>query len=371
MNDWKQKLKLRLPVILLLAVTLLFWGFYDRYERVGPVLLEAPSVGDATYLRGDSTETNGLFTLARSVSAKSASIHFRMAGAADYSLIRVHGRIKVKDVIQGKHPWNCARLLLVQRDENNKWISGPHNVVSKRGSKDWSFHEEVFEINPQAAHVDLVMEQIGSSGTAVFDRLMVEPVRIRPSFVWWRIVFSCFWIFMAALYFRRCRLHQRKLKLLILLNALAILAGTLMPSVWIKNSVEQAKAALEKTLEKPVQLKAVPSQKKIVAPKMNRTEARIEQFNEVVGGAHHIGHFGLFAALCFLVYCSAALERQHPIYFLKVGFDVLLFAAITEALQHLTLDRTAGILDLRTDLYGMATALVLFLVVRPLLLKRR
>ena len=91
----------------------------------------------------------------------------------------------------------------------------------------------------------------------------------------------------------------------------------------------------------------------------------------MVGSAHHIGHFGLFASLCFLVYCSAALERQNPIYFLKVGLDILLFAAITEALQYLTLDRTAGILDLRTDLYGMASALLLFLAVRPLLLKKR
>ena len=76
----------------------------------------------------------------------------------------------------------------------------------------------------------------------------------------------------------------------------------------------------------------------------------------------------LFASLCFWVYCSAALERQHPIYFLKVGVDILIFAAITESLQHLTLDRSAGLSDLKIDLYGMAATLLLFLAVRPLLL---
>ena len=75
-------------------------------------------------------------------------------------------------------------------------------------------------------------------------------------------------------------------------------------------------------------------------------------------------HF--LATLCFLVYLSAALERQHPAYYIKVGLDVLLFAAITEALQYLTRDRTAGVADLRIDLYGMAFALLLFCLVRPL-----
>ena len=84
-----------------------------------------------------------------------------------------------------------------------------------------------------------------------------------------------------------------------------------------------------------------------------------------------MGHFVLFASLCFLVYLSAALERQHPAYFIKVGLDILLFAAITEALQFLTLDRSAGLADLRIDLYGMAGALLLFLAVRPLILKRK
>ena len=82
--------------------------------------------------------------------------------------------------------------------------------------------------------------------------------------------------------------------------------------------------------------------------------------------AHQVGHFALFASLCFLVYLSAALERQHVGYFAKVGFDILVFAAITESLQFLTLDRNAGVSDLLIDIYGMATAFVLFLAVLPL-----
>jgi hypothetical protein len=60
------------------------------------------------------------------------------------------------------------------------------------------------------------------------------------------------------------------------------------------------------------------------------------------------------------------LERQHRFYYFKRAFDILLFAAITESLQHLTLDRTAGISDWLTDVYGILSALVLFLVARVL-----
>ena len=101
---------------------------------------------------------------------------------------------------------------------------------------------------------------------------------------------------------------------------------------------------------------------------VEKLESGIEQsvqFEKQVVEMHQIGHFCLFALLCFLVYLSAALERQHLIYFAKVGIDVLIFAAITESVQFLTLDRKAGVADLLTDIYGMATALVLFLAVLP------
>lgn len=76
------------------------------------------------------------------------------------------------------------------------------------------------------------------------------------------------------------------------------------------------------------------------------------------------GHFLLFASLCFLVYWSAALERQHRSYYFKVALDILLFAAITESLQFLTMDRMPRITDWFVDFYGMLTALILFMVLK-------
>ena len=91
---------------------------------------------------------------------------------------------------------------------------------------------------------------------------------------------------------------------------------------------------------------------------------RVELFRSTVDQAHLAGHFVLFSALCFLVYCSAWLEKQHPVYYLKVALDVLLFAAVSESLQYLTLDRTPGFYDWMTDIYGMLLAFIIFLIVR-------
>ncbi len=375
MKNWVQKLKLRLAAIVLLAGTVLFWGFYDRYEPAGPVLLKSPSLEQAHRVRGDCAETNGLYTLRVPASGKMARLNFRVPEATDYEHIRVRGRIKVEGVVLGKYPWSCARLIVLQYDADNKWIPGAHSVVGRDGTEDWEAHEEIFEILPETVHVDVSAQQIGASGTAWFDRIEAQPVRVRASFVWWRSIFSGVWIFMGVLYFPRCRLHERKLRTLIFLNAVAILFGSLMPEQWIEKSTDYFKevavqaAHTIKPVEKPVEPKASSLAKKS-SKKQGHESTRMNQFNAIVGGTHRIGHFSLFASLCFLLYLCAALERQESVYYAKVGFDLLLFASITESLQFLTLDRTAGVSDLLTDIYGMAAALLLFVCVRPLVLKK-
>ena len=204
-----------------------------------------------------------------------------------------------------------------------------------------------------------------------FEQIEAQPVRVRTSFVWWRILFASSWLLMASVYFSRCRLHRRKLKVLILLNAIAILAGTLMPGEWIVTSSSRVQKAIRELHPPKAESIRAPSSEQTQSPKTAPVQKQMDWFAEIEVESHQAGHFVLFASLCFLVYLSAALERQHPSYFFKVGIDVLLFAAITESLQFLTLDRSAGVGDLRIDLYGMAAALLLFLIVLPLVRRLR
>ena len=363
MENWKQKMKLRLPAMLLLTTTLLFWGLYERYEPAGPLLLQSPSLAEATRLRGDCTESIGHFTLTVLPGGKTASINFRLPGATDYGRIRVQGRMKLDGVVVGKNPWRCARLLLVQYDARNKWIPGHHGVVAEKGTRDWQLYEDVFTLDPSAMHVDLVIQQTGREGSAEFDQLVAEPIRLRPSFRWWRMAFAMAWISGGALYFRRCRLHHRRLRVLILLNVVAILLGTLMPEKWIENAMQVVRVEAARVIEKTAAHPPPATTSPVSSPIKDAEQTKIDQFNNVVGSAQGLGPFTLFASLCFLIYLSAALEGQSRSYFFKVAFDVLLFAGITESLQYLTLDRTPGLLDWFIDLYGMAVAFVCFLMV--------
>jgi hypothetical protein len=366
MEHWKDKLKLRIPAIGLLIATLFFWSAYDRYEPDGPILLKVPSLDDAYRVSGEISEADSRFTLHVPEGGKRAEIRFRLSTATNYPSIRVRARVKTRDVVAGEYAWNSARFFFAQYDTNKKWMPGRHGLMGKSGSSPWKSYESVFEIFEGAAYADAVLQQGGISGTAEFESIEIQPVRVRASFVWWRIIFAGLWLSAACVYFPRCRLHRRKLKVLILLNALAILAGSIMPSCWIEDSSQWFAESAKQVLEKPVPARAGQPQTMPPTEKKDREISLMDQFNEVVGGTHRIGHFTLFASLCFLVYCSAALERQHRSYYFRVAFDILLFASITESLQHLTLDRTAGIYDWLTDVYGMLLALCIFSVLHGL-----
>jgi VanZ family protein len=366
---WKDKLKLRVPAILLLAVTLLFWGGYDRYGSVGPALIKAPMLADAYRAKGDISESNGVITLHVPANGKRADLRFKLDRATEFSIIRVSGSIRTDHVVEGKHSWRSARILLTQRDDKGKWISVKHSLPPKQDTVPWTNQSQEFEIHPLTFSAELVIKHTGKSGTAHFKDVVAQPMEIKTSYTWFRILFVISWVLMGLLYFRRCRLNHRKLRILILLNTVAILFGTLMPGDWLENISQQLK---QKTSVTFLQLAAskIESKGKPVAVSINSPvivvakSKQMEQFNPVIAGPQKIGHFVLFASLCFLVYCSAWIEKQHPVYYFKVGLDILLFAGVTESLQYLTMDRTPSVSDWIIDIFGLLTAFTLFLTIR-------
>ena len=365
MKDVLHKFLMRLPAMVLLLATFLFWEFYDRYEPAGPALVEYPDLGDADRIRGDCSHTNGQFMLVVPDGGKTAAVSFRLPEITRYDTVRVKGRIRTESVVVGKYAWRCARILLTQY-KNNKWLPGDHSLIMQSGTTEWVMQADEFEVMPDAEYGMLQIQHVGLSGTAWFDQLVAEPVQIKTSYFWFRTLFILLWLFMVPLYFKRCRLNRRKLRVLILLNTLAILAGSIMPSDWIKEFAEGAKKTYVKVVPKPAREQpAIEPKEETPVKKEVAVIHQMDELNLVVGSAHGAGHFLLFASLCFLVYLSAALERQHAVYFFKVAIDILLFAAITESLQYLTHDRTPGIHDWLIDVYGMFTALILFLLLFP------
>jgi len=363
MNERRDKILLRIPVIIFILITVGFWSFYDRYERLDSLLTRSPDLSAAIVRRGDVTLENGQFILTvTQPKPKTVRVDFPIKlSISTAALVRVSMDMKIDHVVPGRYPWERARLLLGQYDQKGKWVSGEHQVVGIEGSLPWKRYQKVFEVREKTATARLILQQIGSSGTVWFKNIRIESVRIKSSFLWWRVIFATLWVAMGMFYFPRCRLNKRKLRLLITLNAIAILIGALVPGAWMKDLSDR----LQKVrVEWVVKKKPLAKQKGVVEkkPKIIKSLEQTDRFEELVKDTHRTGHFGLFASLCFLVYLSAALERQRFSYLIKVGLDVLLFAVVTETLQLLTVDRSAGVGDLKIDLQGMILAFVIFML---------
>lgn len=387
MDTWKQKLILRLPALGVLLVSLLFWTSYDRYTPSGEAFLSGATLAQAERVRGEVREEMGAITLTASSTGGVAIVDFRFEDLTDAPFVRVSASIELQEVVVGQRAWNCARLALGQFSEKGKWLPCHHVVAAGFGSGKWKPYQDVFEIRPDAAYIDVSLQQLGSDGVARYKQIEVIPVKIRASFIWWRIFFALLWVGMAIFYFPICRLHYRRLRWLILLNSIAILIGVLMPAKWISDVSQQGRRVVrelqEKRLEKvqssaPVSCESITEKTEELTEKSDPKRTRLTaatkgsakydlqlelmvRFDKLMRDTHRAGHFLLFSMLCFLVYLSAALEHQHKIYFCKVGADILLFAGITEMLQFLTLDRTPGVQDLWVDFCGMGLAFISFL----------
>lgn len=371
---------MRLPALLLLLGTVLFWSRYDRYLQDGAILLQNPAIETSFLRRGDVTQTNEFFVLRVPSGGAVAQIRFHLPDAEKYDLLRVEARAKATDIVEGDRPWKCARLLLLQYNSKNKWIPTPdHQPFGKRdGSTRWKKIRKEIDVLPKTDHLVLILQQIGKEGTIEFGEIRVYPVKLRASFLWWRLSFAIAWAVLAFFYLPKAHFRQRKLNLLIALNIVAILFGVLMPADWIKQSA--AWAGKTWTEYETTQLSTQPSAKKITkparpkkSPKPKKTgKAReYELTTQMTEEAHAAGHFGLFTSLGFLLFLSFFLEQQKVRSYLKVLGDLLLFAAVTESLQFLTLDRTPGFYDFRLDFYGILLGLLFFLLLLPLWKKLR
>jgi hypothetical protein len=372
MSERRNKFLMRIPIVVLIVITVGFWSVYDRYDAVESLLVKPLDLSEAIVRRGDVSVTNGVFRLrVQQPKPKTVRVDFPVALSLERAaLVRVWVDMRIDEVVPRNNPWERARLLLGQYDAKGKWVSVNHQVMGREGTLPWTRYDEIFEVKSETAMAHLILQQVGSSGTAYFKNIRVESVRIKRSFLWWRIVFAGVWVLMGVYYFPLCRLNRRRLKVLIVLNAVAILVGALVPGDWMK----ELSAQVQKRRVEWVQKKKSPVVKGATAPKKvlrKKTLEQLDRFEVLVTDTHRTGHFGLFASLCFLVYLSSALERQRPSYLFKAGLDVLLFAAVTETLQFLTIDRSAGWGDLRIDFFGMLLAFAVFMLfVWPILWRR-
>lgn len=351
------KLKLRLPAIVLLAATFLFWSNYDPCRPYAPVLLESATLADALYVDGQCSESGSVFTLTRPLGGAIPAVGFKLPEVSNHRMLRLRGRMRAESVVPGKYNFNCARLTLIQRDAAGRVVSQYDADAHGSGTFGWTKCLTDYYLHRGVDQVEVLLTQQGESGTAQFDSIKVSPVRFKGRTHWIKYAFAGAWLLMGLFYFRRCRLHTRRLRHLILLNVILILVGVMLPMRVVQYGIHDLKMLISH-----LQVGNPTGSEPLIAAGLGIDLPG--HFEDVIGQA--FGHFFLFGSLCFLVLLSGALEGQPRRYYFKVAFDLLLFGGVTEALQYLTPDRTVDLNDMLHNAYGMLSAMALFIIVRTL-----
>lgn len=386
---------LKIALFLSLATATILVGiFYDRYEPVGPeVLLNADfSRGlDGWKLKGPA----GAITLEEAGTVRLLSnrpnTHVSLTQSIDdprrFVLVRLSAEMKTEDVTAGQRNWQKARLIMSSFDGKGQWVPAPHHVNSLVGSHPWKRYEQVFRIIPEAGRIDVSAQLDRAMGALWIRGPSLRKVIERPVYALFQATFFglwglfLVWLLAPSVFGPGGRFVWRGM---VLLSALVVLAGTLVPgeqrreiekdllygyeSMADPNPSRKAspadRAAIDRTAAPghtvaPAETEvpgrtAAPSQ--AVAP--GRERVRTIELWERIRKAGKSGHFVLFA-LFGLSLAGAVQECSRARLFL----DIAMLGAATEVLQFFIEDRMPLVGDWLIDLAGGLLGLALMSLV--------
>ena len=408
-----------LPPVILIILMISFFHSYERFEIIGENLLiggdfeDRMAPGPWRQLGKVEWEPEGGLDGSPAVkisagNGKTGMLGYSLGDPDDYKYLLCRGDLRSEKVVRGDFPWSTARLLLYFRDsDGNALWREAHEVQHLTGSEGWKSYSRVFQVPGHGftAHVSVVNN--GVSGALWADNIEVFPAQQKQTFLWWRLFFGGLWL--ATLIYGICqiRLWQWEWGALIVVVAVVLILGLLVPSSTILNVAQKEEAVsgtfargakalsrLARSSRTSTEQPPIKREKTVAGDKTGSersAEIKRASLSKHVTLLKAAGHFVLFAILAFVSYVS--LDRRlsvgprsqyevgsakstvvhqaktdvRPL--LMLGLGLIVFSAATEVLQFLVLTRTPKIGDWLTDLAGICLSFVLFLAYRYLRLR--
>ena len=361
MEDVRTQIKMRLPAIVLLAATFLIWPSIDPYVLAGTPLLDGPVLADAALIRGRCAESNSVITLTQLEHRNPPRVVYSLGDISAYSVIRLSGFLQAS-AVTNRNGGHSVALKLVGKTEEGAPVRGVPHSLTATGQLERSFFHQDYVFGDSVVGAEVELSRYDSIGTARFDSVRAEPMQINPVRPVFRWGFMGAWFALGIFYFRACRLHKRKLRHLIFLNALVILIGVLLPTHWIQYGPSFLRVFSDSTVFDGVPMAQTPMASGMVSAGLGA--GLVQHFDFIIGRS--LGHFVLFGSLTFLVLLSGALEGESDDHALRVVFDVLLFGAVTESLQFFAIERTVDLADMLCNAYGVLAALMVFVMLKKI-----
>ncbi|WP_322609246.1 VanZ family protein [Pontiella agarivorans] len=342
----------------MLAATLFVWPAIDPCRPAGQPLLDHPQLVAADFVHGDCSATNGIIRINQHAAGDHPEVIFDLGNVSRYEIIRLSGCLQA-DPVPDIHAGHTVSLRLDQRLADGQLLRGSWHRMSAVGTLERSFFIQDYMLENDAVATQVVLSRHGSVGSAAFDSIQAVPVVRSGFYPWVRWSFILTWCLLGIFYYRICRLHERPLRYLILLNALVILVGVMLPTRWFQYGPGFLRWFSQLEMQTSP---AVSPAYELVAAGLG--SGLLDHFEYIIGRS--TGHFLFFGSLAFLTFLSGALECREYRFYPRAGLDILLFGAVTESLQYFAVERTVDIQDMLCNTYGMLVALLLFILLRKI-----
>ncbi|MBT3370763.1 MAG: hypothetical protein HOA08_00735 [Rhodospirillaceae bacterium] len=363
MNTARARLIVALAV---LAVTLVAFALTERYQlEKAQILRNGDFSAGLENWRVSNNENQlaleqGVLHIRSKHTGQAPGIRQRVQREAGVKRLRLSAWVRHTDVTIGLRPWNAMRLMLVPKDaDGNSLPAQPQVVEQGRGDSPWHLASKVFWLPPRVDAVEVVVILSRVTGEMAVRDLSLDVVQQRPIFNVMRYSLIAVWLLLLPwLAWPLCRAGRRRYgRLAVAILSLAILVGALTPHI-AKNELSRltrdllgtelaitAKALL-KTTVKPAAA--------VIASEVSGNGDTSVPIGQIWLAGHKLGHLGLFALLALVT--TLAWRGQS---WQRLGLYLFAFAITAEALQLLSLDRSAHPLDAGLNILGAAAGLAL------------
>ena len=264
---------------------------------------------------------------------KSSYIKWTLANPQSYAFLEFRGKMRSENIIVGENEWNAARFLVYFTDKGGKgrW-DYPHGAVRLIGTHPWQEYSKIFPVPDFAVTANILIENSGRSGTIWCDDISLRPAHTNPSYFLYKNILSAAGIFIGIFLIFTTKLWEKGNRIILILLVTIILGAVCADNYLIR-----------------------------LAHNLHIDVIMVKK----------LGHLALFFLLGFVstrwlggrveTHGSPSVRLPFPI--LTFG-GLLIFAAITEFLQFLTLDRNPSFLDMLIDVTGAIIGISLACVIK-------
>ena len=273
---------------------------------------------------------------------------------------RVSARAAAENVERGSKRWHLPRAIFVYRDSasGKPLYQSNHILIALDQNSEWRKYTAVFPVPENVREGWLQLQNFGNAGTLRIDDVSVTPVAPKPSALFFNVFFTGLWGTVFAVCLAALHPWKRWPGTGAMLCAVAIIIGVILPGKLLDQTISSGLDTLQgirHSIEPPAKQPADKLTQKMPAPGKEKKPPRLPD-RDSIQNVHKSGHFWLFTLLALLSMSCWASARKPASGILSVMAGLFLFAAATEVLQFVTLDRKAGLSDLWVDITGISIA---------------